>query len=172
MEVARQSPTQQPEIWRPLSGMPDGGQDWLVPGHAELSEEWTAIRGSLKDRDEARAFLDKWLEERGRAFAIETGQFEGLYTLKAGIAEGLTADGRGVQCRSAARASGRTAQGRQRTFGLGGYPAVGLRKRGHGVRQPGGWPRRGGDPLAAMRLRSVPNFEAAGAAVIAIQAQA
>ena len=56
-------------------------------------EEWTSIRAALKDREEPRAFLDKWLEERGRAFAIETGQIEGLYTLKAGITEQLVAEG-------------------------------------------------------------------------------
>ena len=88
-----QFPNRQPEIWRPLTGMPDGAHGWLVPGHAELSEEWAAIRASLKDRDEPRAFLDKWLEERGRAFAIETGQIEGLYTLKVGITEQLIAEG-------------------------------------------------------------------------------
>ena len=84
---------QSPEIWTPLTGMPEGAQDWLVPGHAELSEEWASIRARLKDRDEPRAFIDKWLEERGRAFAIETGQIEGLYTLKAGITEQLIAEG-------------------------------------------------------------------------------
>ena len=74
-------------------GMPEGARVWLVPGHAELSAEWADIRASLKDRDEPRAFIDKWLEERGRAFAIETGQIEGLYTLKAGITEQLIAEG-------------------------------------------------------------------------------
>ena len=88
-----QPPDQRPEIWQPLTGMPDGAREWLVPGYAELSEQWAAIRASLKDRDEPRAFLDKWLEERGRAFAIETGQIEGLYTLKAGITEQLIAEG-------------------------------------------------------------------------------
>ena len=87
-------PNQQPsEIWRPLTGMPDGAHGWLVPGYDELSEEWASVRASLKDHDEPRAFLDKWLEERGRAFAIETGQIEGLYTLKAGITEQLIAEG-------------------------------------------------------------------------------
>ena len=38
-------------------------------------------------------FIDKWLEERARAFAIETGQIEGLYTLKRGITEQLIAEG-------------------------------------------------------------------------------
>ena len=82
-----------PEIWRPLTGMPDGAHEWRVPGYAELAEEWASIRASLKNRDEPRAFLDKWLEERGRAFAIETGQIEGLYTLKRGITEQLIAEG-------------------------------------------------------------------------------
>ena len=87
-------PNQQPsEVWRPLTRMPDGAHGWLVPGYAELSEEWASIRAQLKDRDGPRAFLDKWLEERGRAFAIETGQIEGLYTLKAGITEQLIAEG-------------------------------------------------------------------------------
>ena len=86
-------PNQQPEIWQALAGMPDGADDWLVPGHAELSEQWAAIRASLKNREEPRAFIDKWLEERGRAFAIETGQIEGLYTLKSGITEQLIAEG-------------------------------------------------------------------------------
>ena len=88
-----QFPHQPSEIWQPLTGMPAGADEWLVPGYAELSAQWAAIRASLKDRDEPRAFLDKWLEERGRAFAIETGQIEGLYTLKTGITERLIAEG-------------------------------------------------------------------------------
>ena len=64
-----------------------------MPGYAELAQEWLSIRAGLKDQDEPRAFLDKWLEERGRAFAIETGQIEGLYTLKRGITEQLIAEG-------------------------------------------------------------------------------
>ncbi len=82
-----------PEVWRPLVGMPAGAHGWAVLGYAELAAEWAAIRAALKDRHEPRAFLDKWLEERGRAFAIETGQIEGLYTLKRGITEQLIAEG-------------------------------------------------------------------------------
>ena len=73
--------------------MPHGAHSWLVPGYDELSKEWASVSASLKDRDEPRAFLDKWREERRRAFAIETGQIEGLYTLKAGITEQLIAEG-------------------------------------------------------------------------------
>ena len=66
------------ELWRPLTGMPDGAEGWRAPGYHELAQEWISIRAALKDQDDPRAFLDKWLEERGRAFAIETGQIEGL----------------------------------------------------------------------------------------------
>ena len=86
---------EQPEIWRPMTGMPPGAHAWQVPGYRELAEEWASIRARLKDRDEPRAFLDGWLAERGRAFAIETGQIEGLYTLKRGITEHLIAEGLG-----------------------------------------------------------------------------
>ena len=82
-----------PELWRPLTAMPEGAQDWREPRYEELAKEWISIRATLKDRDEPRAFLDKWLEERGRAFAIATGQIEGLYTLKHGITEQLIAEG-------------------------------------------------------------------------------
>ena len=82
-----------PELWRPLTGMPDGAEGWRAPGYHELAQEWISIRAALKDQDEPRAFLDKWQEERGRAFAIETGQIEGLYTLKHGITEQLIAEG-------------------------------------------------------------------------------
>ena len=86
---------EQPEVWRPMTGMPPGADAWQVPGYRELAEEWASIGARLKDRDEPRAFLDGWLAERGRAFAIETGQIEGLYTLKRGITEQLIAEGLG-----------------------------------------------------------------------------
>ena len=84
-----------PEIWRPLTGMPEGAQAWGVPGYAAMATEWTEIRGCLKDRAEPKAFVDLWLEERARAFAIETGQIEGLYTMRRGITLQLMAEGLG-----------------------------------------------------------------------------
>jgi len=47
----------------------------------------------LKDRAEPEAFVDLWLVERARAFAIETGQIEGLYTMRRGITLQLMAEG-------------------------------------------------------------------------------
>ena len=75
--------THHSRIWQPLKGMPDGAREWLVPGYAELSEEWASVRASLTNHD-ARMLLDKWLEKRGQAFAIETGLTEGLYTIASG----------------------------------------------------------------------------------------
>ena len=93
--MSRAAPAGRPEVWRPMTGMPEGAHAWRVPGYRELAEEWASIRAALKDRDEPRAFLDRWLEERGRAFAIETGQIEGLYTLRRGVTEQLIAEGLG-----------------------------------------------------------------------------
>ncbi|MYB52909.1 MAG: Fic family protein [Acidobacteriia bacterium] len=82
-----------PEIWRPLASMPDGAHEWGFPGYADFASKWSGIRAALKDRETPRRFLEGWLAERGREFAIETGQIEGLYTLRSGITEQLVAEG-------------------------------------------------------------------------------
>ena len=82
-----------PEAWGPLTGMPDGAARWSIPGYGELAAEWRDIRSALKDRERPRAFVDLWPKERLRAFAIETGQIEGLYTLRRGVTEQLIAAG-------------------------------------------------------------------------------
>ena len=38
-----------PEIWRPLTGMPEGAHTWRVPGYGELSEEWASIRAGISN---------------------------------------------------------------------------------------------------------------------------
>lgn len=82
-----------PEVWRPLAGMPDGACDWGYPTYADLASEWNEVQAALKGREAPKRFLDGWLDERGREFAIETGQIEGLYTLRSGITEQLVAEG-------------------------------------------------------------------------------
>ena len=84
---------QRPEVWRPLTGMPEDAHGWGVPGYAAMAEEWAEVRERLKDRAEPKAFVDLWLVERARAFAIETGQIEGLYTMRRGITLQLMAEG-------------------------------------------------------------------------------
>ncbi len=85
-----------PEIWRPLTGMPDGAHGWVLPGYDELAREWASQTAALKDRAQPRAFVDGWLRERARAFAIENGEIEGLYTMKRGITVQLIAEGLGA----------------------------------------------------------------------------
>ena len=60
-------------------------------------------------------------------------------------------------------------QGRQRTFGLGGYPLVSLKEAREAAFDNRRIARSGGDPR---KRRSIPNFETAAQAVIAIQRQA
>ena len=76
-----------------MTGMPDGAEQWALPGYAEFAARWRKARSALKEGSAAKRFLDGWLRERGRAFAIETGQIEGLYTLRQGVTEQLIAEG-------------------------------------------------------------------------------
>ncbi len=83
----------EPWRWTPLEGMPDGAGSWALPGQAEQEAAWADHLDALK-RDAARErFMQGWLRERVRAFAIETGQIEGLYTLRYGVTEQLVAEG-------------------------------------------------------------------------------
>ncbi len=84
---------QAPEKWKPLTAMPDGAEGWAAPGFAELEAEWAECRQRLKAGSPESRFLDGWLRERVRAFALETGQIEGLYTLRRGVTEQLIAEG-------------------------------------------------------------------------------
>ena len=79
--------------WTPLEGMPDGADGWAMPGQAEQETAWAAYRAALKQDTAKERFVDGWLRDRGRAFAIETGQIEGLYTLRRGVTDQLIAEG-------------------------------------------------------------------------------
>lgn len=87
------SMNEHPEIWSPLTGMPDGAETWGNPLYRDLERQWLALRGRMKAGDPADRFIEAWLAERNRAFAIETGEIEGLYTLKRGVTEQLIAEG-------------------------------------------------------------------------------
>ena len=82
-----------PEFWTPLEGMPDGAEHWANPQYRVLERHWLDLRSKMKAGDPADRFVEAWLAERNRAFAIETGQIEGLYTLKHGVTEQLIAEG-------------------------------------------------------------------------------
>ena len=80
-------------VWRPVSD--------LAPEHVRLcnsrareeAERWHSVRGRLEDPNIDRSAMDIWLKEQNRAFAIETGQIEGLYLLRRGVTETLIAEG-------------------------------------------------------------------------------
>ena len=80
-------------VWTPVAAMPDGAAQWGNPLYRSLAEQWAVIQSKLEDRERERAYLDGWLQERKRAFAIETGQIEGLYTLKRGVTEKFITEG-------------------------------------------------------------------------------
>ena len=82
-------------IWRPVEGLPAGADGWGSGHYRERAARWHAVRGRLQDPSVDRTLLDIWLRERNRAFAIETGQIEGLYTLRRGVTEQLIAEGFG-----------------------------------------------------------------------------
>ncbi len=73
--------------------MPAGAEDWALPGQVELEDTWARHRQALKQDAAKERFMAGWLRERVRAFALETGQIEGLYTLRRGVTEQLVAEG-------------------------------------------------------------------------------
>ena len=85
--------TLEPWRWSPLEGMPSGAETWALPGQAELEATWARHRAALRQDPAKERFMGGWLRERVRAFAIETGQIEGLYTLRRGVTEQLVAEG-------------------------------------------------------------------------------
>ena len=82
-----------PWLWKPLEGMPDGAEQWALPGQLDMEAQWARLRAQLKGDEAKERFVEGWLRERVRAFAIETGQIEGLYTLRRGVTEQLVAEG-------------------------------------------------------------------------------
>ena len=73
--------------------MPEGAEHWGNAQYRVLERHWFDLRSRMKAGDPADRFIEAWQVERNRAFAIETGQIEGLYTLKRGVTEHLIAEG-------------------------------------------------------------------------------
>ena len=79
--------------WRRVSDLPQEADGWSLASYRELVGEWREVRRTLEDRKVNRYLMDIWLRERSRAFAIETGQIEGLYLLRRGVTEQLITEG-------------------------------------------------------------------------------
>lgn len=79
--------------WQPLDVMPLGAETWGSLDFARQVRHWDELREQLTRAGTDRLRLDIFLRERRREFAIETGQIEGLYTLKYGISADLITEG-------------------------------------------------------------------------------
>ncbi len=54
---------QQPEIWKPLEGLPEGAQDWGNLQYHILERQWLEARTKMKAGDPADRFVAAWLAE-------------------------------------------------------------------------------------------------------------
>ena len=79
--------------WRRVADLPPEAEGWGISAYREAVERWREARRELEDRKVSRYLLDIWLRERNRAFAIETGQIEGLYLRRRGVTEQLMTEG-------------------------------------------------------------------------------
>ena len=80
-------------VWRPCRDL-SGDQFGLKHESARYeARRWKEARARLEDRNIGREVMDIWLAEMKRSFAIETGQIEGLYHLRRGVAETLITEG-------------------------------------------------------------------------------
>lgn len=82
-----------PEKWAPLQGITSSSEEWATPGYGDLEKRWHDCQRALKADAAKQSHMAGWRRERTRAFAIETGQIEGLYTLRRGVTEQLVAEG-------------------------------------------------------------------------------
>ena len=73
--------------------MPEDADKWALPGYDDLVAELRDCLNQITDKNVDKTLLNAWLKERRREFAIETGQIEGLYTLKRGVTEQLITEG-------------------------------------------------------------------------------
>ena len=80
-------------VWRPVRDLAPEHRGLTHAGAREAAARWLQARKALEDPALDRSSMDVWLREQNRAFAIETGQIEGLYLLRTGVTETLIAEG-------------------------------------------------------------------------------
>ena len=87
--------TQKPvgSIWRPVRDLDPALHGLSHDGARAAAARWRSVRGRLEEPGTDRSAMDIWLQEQKRAFAIETGQIEGLYLLRRGVTETLITEG-------------------------------------------------------------------------------
>ena len=80
-------------IWRPVRDLDTSLQGLSHAGARQAAVRWREVRRELENPAIDRSAMEIWLLSQRRAFAIETGQIEGLYLLRRGVTETLIAEG-------------------------------------------------------------------------------
>ena len=80
-------------VWRPCRDLSPKQRGLAHEPARSAARQWKEARARLGDRQIGRDAIDLWLAEQKRDFAIETGQIEGLYVIRGGIAETLISEG-------------------------------------------------------------------------------
>ena len=80
-------------IWRPVRDLEPEHREFAHDAARQAATRWRTARQGLENPDIDRSSMDIWLRSQRRAFAIETGQIEGLYLLRRGVTETLIAEG-------------------------------------------------------------------------------
>ena len=80
-------------VWRPVRDLDPTLITYAHQGSRTAATVWKALRDELENPLIDRTAMDIWLRSQNRAFAIETGQIEGLYVLRRGVTETLIAEG-------------------------------------------------------------------------------
>ena len=80
-------------IWRRVRDLAPAHRRLAHDGARQAAASWREARQRLEDPSVDRSSMDIWLREQKRAFAIETGQIEGLYLLRRGVTDTLLAEG-------------------------------------------------------------------------------
>ena len=79
--------------WRPVQDLRPDHQSLQHDGARTAAARWKTLRQQLENPNIDRRSMEIWVREQRRAFAIETGQIEGLYQLRRGVTETLIAEG-------------------------------------------------------------------------------
>jgi len=80
-------------VWRRVRDLAPEYRGFVHDPARHSARRWQEARTRLENAAIDRSAMDIWLREQRRAFAIETGQIEGLYRLRRGVTETLITEG-------------------------------------------------------------------------------
>ena len=80
-------------VWRRVRDLDPALHVRVHEGARKAAARWVDASRRLEDPAVDRSAMDIWIREQNRAFAIETGEIEGLYLLRRGVSETLITEG-------------------------------------------------------------------------------